>query len=82
MNSNKGTSILGWVFAIAVAISTNPTLLAFLPESIGSVAHGVAGIIVAVAGGAFASSVKNKNVTGGKIAATKEAEARVEITLD
>lgn len=73
----KETSVAGFVALLAGAIYTNPELISFLPEQVAEVLKGISGLITVATGGVFVHFVKNKNVTGGSLPATKEAEKRV-----
>lgn len=75
--TNVTTSILGWVAVIAGAIMANPDAISFLPDSIESAIKGISTLVAFIAGGAFVSSVKNKEVTGGTIPANEEALNRI-----
>ena len=63
--------------ATAVAIHSDNSLVAFLPDKIEAYVLGISKLIAVVSGIVFALTVKDANVTGGKIAQTKEAKKRV-----
>lgn len=67
LGANWRTTLTGWVAVLASAIAINPSLVAFLPESIRSYVTGFAGILAVVSGGTFATQAKDKNVTGGSV---------------
>ena len=67
LGANWRTTLTGWVAVIASAIAINPSLVAFLPESIRNYITGFAGILAVVSGGTFATQAKDKNVTGGSV---------------
>ena len=65
--------------ATAVAIHSDNSLVAFLPDKLESYVLGISKLIAVVSGIVFALTVKDANVTGGKVAQTKEAKKRVTI---
>jgi hypothetical protein len=75
---NWKTTVYGWITALSAAIAVKPDLIAFLPDSFEKTVSGIAGLIAVVAGGTFAAVAKDRNVTGGTVAQTPEAEERVE----
>jgi hypothetical protein len=68
--ANWQTSLWGFITLVAGAISLNPHLTDFLPDSINGYVKGLAGVIAFISGGAFALKVKDKNVTGGSVQQT------------
>jgi hypothetical protein len=75
---NWKTTVYGWITALSAAIAVKPDLIAFLPDSFEKTVSGIAGLIAIVAGGTFAAVSKDRNVTGGTVPQTPEAEGRVE----
>lgn len=63
--------------ATAVAIHSDNSLVAFLPDGMEAYIIGISKLIAVVSGIVFALTVKDANVTGGKVAQTKEAKKRV-----
>ena len=63
--------------ATAVAIHSDNSLVAFLPDGVEAYVLGISKLIAVVSGIVFALTVKDANVTGGKVAQTKEAKKRV-----
>lgn len=63
--------------ATAVAIHSDNSLVAFLPDKVEVYVLGISKLIAVVSGIIFALTVKDANVTGGKVAQTKEAKKRV-----
>jgi len=63
--------------ATAVAIHSDNSLVAFLPDGVETYVLGISKLIAVVSGIIFALTVKDANVTGGKVAQTKEAKKRV-----
>lgn len=63
--------------ATAVAIHSDNSLVAFLPDGMEAYVVGISKLIAVVSGIVFALTVKDANVTGGKVAQTKEAKKRV-----
>jgi hypothetical protein len=78
LGPNWETTVWGTVTAVCGAVAAQPELLDFLPPDTKEKVHGVATFIAVVSGTAFAAKVKSANVTGGNVAATKEAEKRVD----
>jgi hypothetical protein len=68
--ANWQTTMWGFITLAAGAISLNPHLTDFLPDSVNGYVKGIAGIIAVISGGAFSLKVKDKNVTGGSVAQT------------
>jgi hypothetical protein len=75
---NWKTTVTGWITTLALAIAVKPDLIAFLPDSFEKTASGIAGLIAVVAAGTFAAVSKDRNVTGGTVPQTPEAEVRVD----
>ena len=63
--------------ATAVAIHADNSLVTFLPDGLETYVLGISKLIAVVSGIVFALTVKDANVTGGKIPQTKEAKKRV-----
>lgn len=63
--------------ATAVAIHSDNSLVAFLPDGVEAYVLGISKLVAVVSGIVFALTVKDANVTGGKVAQTKEAKKRV-----
>lgn len=68
--ANWLTTMWGWITVAAGAIYLYPNSVAFLPDSIEGYVKGIAGLIAVITGGAFAATVKSKNVTGGTVQQT------------
>ena len=62
--------------ATAVAIHSDNSLVAFLPDGLESYILGISKLIAVVSGIIFALTVKDATVTGGTVAQTIEAEER------
>lgn len=80
---NWKTTLFGILSTLALGISVNPTMVWdwFPKEEFGNLGWNIirtANICVFVFGGITASVMKDRNVTGGTVATTPEAEARVE----
>jgi hypothetical protein len=65
LGANWRTTLSGWITVLASAIAINPTIVAFLPETLRSYVTGIAGLVAIVSGGTFAYNAKDKQVTGG-----------------
>ena len=78
-NWRSSTSGITTVIAVttAIAIHSDPSLVAFLPDQAESYIIGISKLVAVVSGIIFALTVKDANVTGGTIASTTEAEERV-----
>ena len=78
-NWRSSTSGILTVVAVttAVAIHSDNSLVAFLPDGVEAYVLGISKLIAVVSGIVFALTVKDANVTGGKVAQTKEAKKRV-----
>jgi len=63
--------------ATAVAIHSDNSLVAFLPDGVEAYVLGISKLIAVVGGIIFALTVKDAKVTGGKVAQTIEAKKRV-----
>lgn len=75
---NWKTTLSGWITTLAFAIVAKPDVVDFLPVGSHKTITGIAGIIAIIAGGTFAYQVKDRNVTGGTVPQTFEAERRVD----
>ncbi len=78
LGENWRTTIWGFVTIVAGVITYNPELVSFLPEPIKGYAVGFSGLVTVIAAGGFVAHAKDKNVTGGTIPSTHEAEKRVD----
>jgi hypothetical protein len=78
LGPNWKTTLSGGVFTLAIAIAADNKLVAFLPQSWQGTVCGLAGLIAVLSGGTFAYQVKDRNVTGGSVPQTHEAEARAQ----
>lgn len=67
LGANWRTTLSGWVAVIASAIAINPSLVAFLPDTIRSYVTGLAGLLAVLSGGTFAAQAKDRQVTGGTV---------------
>ena len=67
LGANWRTTLTGWIAVLASAIAINPSLVAFLPESLRNYVTGIAGLLAVASGGAFATQAKDKCVTGGTV---------------
>jgi hypothetical protein len=78
-NWRSSTSGVATVVAVttAIAIHSDPSLVAFLPDQAEVYIVGISKLIAVVSGIIFALTVKDANVTGGTIASTTEAEERI-----
>jgi hypothetical protein len=78
-NWRSSTSGIATVVAVttAIAIHSDPSLVAFLPDQAEIYIVGMAKLVAVVSGIIFALTVKDSNVTGGTIASTVEAEQRI-----
>jgi hypothetical protein len=78
-NWRSSTSGIITVIAVttAIAIHSDPSLVAFLPDQAETYIVGMSKLIAVVSGIIFALTVKDANVTGGTIASTTEAEERI-----
>jgi len=78
-NWRSSTSGIATVIAVttAIAIHSDPSLVAFLPDQAESYIIGISKLVAVVSGIIFALTVKDANVTGGTIASTTEAEERI-----
>lgn len=83
-NWRSSTSGILTVIAVttAVAIHSDNSLVAFLPDGMETYVVGISKLIAVVSGIVFALTVKDAAVTGGKIAQTKEAKKRIKKNLD
>lgn len=79
---NWRTSAWGALALISGAISINPSLVSFLPENIKSYVIGFASLISFISGGAFVYNANDKQVTGGNVASTEEAEKRLDEAME
>jgi hypothetical protein len=78
-NWRSSTSGISTVIAIttAIAIHSDPSLVAFLPDMTEVYIVGISKLVAVVSGIIFALTVKDAAVTGGTVASTAEAEERV-----
>lgn len=78
-NWRSSTSGISTVIAIttAIAIHSDPSLVAFLPDRAEVYIVGIAKLVAVVSGIVFALTVKDAAVTGGTVASTAEAEERI-----
>ena len=78
-NWRSSTSGISTVIAIttAIAIHSDPSLVAFLPDRAEVYIVGIAKLVAVVSGIVFALTVKDATVTGGTVASTAEAEERI-----
>lgn len=78
-NWRSSTSGIATVIAVttAIAIHSDPSLVAFLPDQAEVYIVGFSKLVAVVSGIIFALTVKDANVTGGTIASTTEAEERI-----
>jgi hypothetical protein len=60
----------------AIAIHSDPTLVAFLPDQVELYILGISKLVAVVSGIIFALTVKDAAVTGGSVPQTNEAEKR------
>jgi len=77
-NWRSSSSGIATVVAVstAIAIHSDPSLVAFLPDNAEVYILGIAKLIAVVSGVIFALTVKDAAVTGGTVAQTIEAENR------
>lgn len=77
-NWRSSSSGIATVVAVctAIAIHSDPSLVAFLPDKAEVYIIGIAKLIAVVSGIVFALTVKDAAVTGGTVAQTIEAEKR------
>jgi hypothetical protein len=77
-NWRSSTSGVTTVIAIttAIAIHSDPSLVAFLPDVAELYIIGISKLVAVVSGIVFALTVKDSAVTGGTVAQTIEAEKR------
>ena len=77
-NWRSSTSGVTTVVAIttAIAIHSDPTLVAFLPDIAEVYIIGISKLVAVVSGIVFALTVKDSAVTGGTVAQTIEAKGR------
>lgn len=78
-NWRSSTSGVATVIAVttAIAIHSDPSLVAFLPDSAEVYIIGISKLVAVVSGIVFALTVKDAAVTGGTVASTAEAEERI-----
>lgn len=74
---NWRTTIWGGITVLSLLIAAQPDSVAFLPDSIEGYVKGIAGLVTLITGGKFVSNIKDKNVTGGTVPSTHEAEKRI-----
>ena len=77
-NWRSSSSGIATVVAVctAIAIHSDPSLVAFLPDVAEVYITGIAKLIAVVSGIVFALTVKDAAVTGGRVGQTIEAEKR------
>ena len=75
---NWKTSLSGIVTTIAGFFATNPELFDHFPEDWKDTAIFINKVLLILGGASFSVSVKDKSVTGGKVAATQEALGRTD----
>ena len=77
-NWRSSTSGVATVIAITtgIAIHSDPSLVAFLPDAAEVYIIGISKLVAVVSGIVFALTVKDSAVTGGTVAQTSEAEKR------
>jgi len=77
-NWRSSSSGIATVVAVctAIAIHSDPSLVAFLPDKAEVYITGISKLIAVVSGIVFALTVKDSAVTGGTVAQTIEAEKR------
>lgn len=61
----------------AIAIHSDPSLVAFLPDNLEIYVIGISKLVAVVSGIIFALTVKDAAVTGGTVPQTNEAEKRI-----
>ena len=78
-NWRSSTSGIVTVIAVttAIAIHSDPSLVAFLPDQAETYIIGISKLVAIVSGIIFALTVKDANVTGGTVPSTTEAEERI-----
>jgi hypothetical protein len=72
LGANWRTSASGLLTVTAAVISTQPTLIAFLPHSVQVWVQGIAGLVAAISGAYFALMAKDRQVTGGVVQQTAD----------
>ena len=77
-NWRSSSSGIATVVAVstAIAIHSDPTLVAFLPDKAEVYITGISKLVAVVSGIIFALTVKDAAVTGGTVAQTTEAKDR------
>jgi hypothetical protein len=77
-NWRSSSSGVATVVAVstAIAIHSDPSLVAFLPDKAEVYITGISKLVAVVAGIIFALTVKDAAVTGGTVAQTSEAKDR------
>lgn len=77
-NWRSSSSGIATVVAVttAIAIHSDPTLVAFLPDQVEVYILGISKLVAVVSGIIFALTVKDAAVTGGTVAQTAEAKDR------
>jgi hypothetical protein len=78
-NWRSSSSGITTVIAVttAIAIHSDPTLVAFLPDGLEVYIIGIAKLIAVVSGIIFTLTVKDAAVTGGTVPQTTEAKHRI-----
>lgn len=77
-NWRSSSSGIATVVAVstAIAIHSDPSLVAFLPDKAEVYITGISKLVAVVSGIIFALTVKDASVTGGTVAQTSEAKDR------
>jgi hypothetical protein len=78
-NWRSSSSGVATVVAVstAIAIHSDPSLVAFLPDNAEAYITGISKLVAVVSGIIFALTVKDAAVTGGRVASSVEAEERI-----
>jgi hypothetical protein len=78
-NWRSSSSGIATVVAVstAIAIHSDPSLVAFLPDNAETYITGISKLVAVVSGIVFALTVKDAAVTGGTVASTVEAQERI-----
>jgi hypothetical protein len=80
--ANWRTRLSGIIAVIANIIYLNPKLTSFLPNELKNYSLEILQFIILISGIIFVFTVKDSNVTGGKIAQTEEAKKRIRKEID
>jgi len=78
LGPNWRVKVSGWLTTIFTAIYINPELISSLPDAWEKVLVDIAGLVAITSGATWAGLSKDSSVTGGKKAATHEAQVRIE----